>query len=121
MGRRKQNDGRKLLGVPDAKFAPTLANEENWQDPVARWEVKSGAQVGPIATRFLQWEAQSEAARSLGDTRPVMILAMPTGWGTEGLVVMRASHFAQVGEAARQALATPAPSQPDSHGPNTQR
>lgn len=118
MGRRKQNQGRKLLGVPDAKFAPTLANEENWQDPVARWEVKSGAQVGPVATRFLQWEKQSEAARAFGDPRPVMILMMPTGWGNEGLVVARASDLAQVFALARGAE-SPEPSPPSDRGPST--
>lgn len=109
-GRRKQNQGKKLVGVPTSRFSPTDANEENWKDPILRWEVKSGAQVKPIATKFLAIEDQSNAARSIGDCRPVALLAMPPQWGNEGLVVMRASDFRQLADAARQAVA-PAPSQ----------
>lgn len=97
--------GRKLMGVPNSQFSPTDANEENWKDPVLRWEVKSGAQVGPIATKFLAVEQQSEGSRSIGDSRPVALLAMPSQWGNEGLVVLRASAFAQICDLARQAEA----------------
>jgi hypothetical protein len=93
-GRRKQNEGKKVLGVPASRFSPTDANEENWKD-IIRWEVKSGAQVGPIATRYLQYEGQSEAARPIGDNRPFGVL-----------VVMRATAFRQLVELARQASET---------------
>lgn len=100
MGRRnrrsglaKQRAARKALGVPSPAFHGQLANEENWLAYFARVEVKSGAQVGPIATRYLKAEAQSEANRSLGDPRPFLMVAMPQGWGSEGLVVMRLSAF----------------------------
>jgi hypothetical protein len=106
-GLRKQRQGRKLVGVPDTKFAPKMGNEEGWEDPVARWEVKSGAQIEPVAKKFLAIEQQSDQSRALGDSRPVIGLLMPPGWGNEGLVLMRASAFSQIAETARQALDGP--------------
>lgn len=107
-GRRKQNQGKKLVGVPSSKFSPTDANEENWKDTVLRWEVKSGAQVKAIATKFLLVEGQSNASRAIGDSRPVALLAMPPQWGNEGLVVIRASSLRQILDLARQAEQGPA-------------
>lgn len=86
-GREKQTAARKALGVVD-RFQSRLGDEENWRLPWARVEVKSGAQVGPIATRFLKAEAQSEAARPVGDLRPFVMIAMPPGM-TDGLLIVR--------------------------------
>jgi hypothetical protein len=91
-GLRKQRIARKVLGVPDARFHGQLANEENWR---ANWrvEVKSGAQVGPIATRFLAAERQADANKAIGDPRPFMMVAMPDDWGSEGIVLIRLSDL----------------------------
>lgn len=92
----KQRKARKALGVPDPKFHGALANEENWLAYWARVEVKSGAQVRAVATRFLGAETQSDGNKSIGDPRPFIFVAMPEGWGSEGLVVMRLSAFRQL-------------------------
>jgi hypothetical protein len=60
-----------------------------------RLEVKSGVQVAPIATRFRAAEQQSNAARSLGDVRPFVLVAMPDG-DSDGLAIMRLSDFADL-------------------------
>jgi hypothetical protein len=60
-----------------------------------RVEIKAGAQVQPIATRFELAEHQSEQQRPLGDVRPFVFVAMPDDWGSEGLVIMRLSVFSQ--------------------------
>lgn len=80
-------------------FRGANGNEENWRGPF-RAEVKSGAQAGPVATRFLAAESQSEVTRPIGDTRPFVFVAMPNGWGDEGLVVVRVSKLADLIEAA---------------------
>jgi len=91
-GLRKQRLAKKALGVPSSRFAPTDGNEENWKH-FFRLEVKSGAQVGPIATRYLPAEAQSEKNRALGDNRPFAMVAMPKQWGSRGLVILRIEDF----------------------------
>lgn len=91
-GLRKQREARKALGVPNARNASQLSNEENWR-ATFRVEVKSGSQVGPVATRFLLAEQQSDANKSTGDPRPFLFVAMPKGWGSEGLVVLRLSEW----------------------------
>jgi hypothetical protein len=57
-----------------------------------RVEMKAGKQVGPIATRFDDARAQSEAARPIGDHRRFMMVAMPDGIN-DGIVLMRLSDF----------------------------
>jgi hypothetical protein len=56
-------------------------------------EVKSGAQVSPIATRFFAAEKQSAQAKAIGDIRPFVMVAMPDDT-QEGIVLMRLSQFA---------------------------
>ena len=70
-------------------------HEELWGGAV-RVEIKAGAQVGPIATRFRAAEQQSGASRALGDIRPFVFVAMPDDWGSEGLAIMRLSAFADL-------------------------
>lgn len=53
------------------------STEEHWRD-WARWEVKSGAQVDPVITRFEKARAQSELDRALGDSRPFVFAAVPS-------------------------------------------
>lgn len=87
------------MGIPMTMFRGANGNEELWSGPW-RVEVKSGAQVGPIATRYLSAEAQMEAAKRIGDTRPGFVVAMPSGWGSEGLLICRLSRFQAVVDAA---------------------
>src|SRR5690349_21239451 len=51
-------------------------HEEGWGGAL-RIESKAGAQVGPIATRYLAAKAQSEASRPVGDNRPFVMAASP--------------------------------------------
>ena len=95
-GRVKQNAARKALGVPDAGFSSKAANEENWRDPFFVDEVKSGKQCGPVATRFLLWERQAVQNRAVGDLRVPRVTAMPEGWGSDGIVMVRASVWKSV-------------------------
>lgn len=96
-GSRKQNEARKALGIPNARFASQMGHEERWLGNV-RAEVKAGMQVKALATRFLACEAQSEAARPIGDTRPFVAVFMPDGWGSDGLFVCRLSRLTDVME-----------------------
>lgn len=59
---------------------------------MVRIEVKAGAQVGPIDTRFRLAEAQSEAQRPIGDHRPFAMIAMPKDT-KDGLVIVRLSKI----------------------------
>jgi hypothetical protein len=69
-------------------------HEENWGGAF-RCEIKAGAQVGPIWTRFRDAKAQSDTAKSLGDNRPFVMVAMPDGT-TEGVVLMTLTEFTEV-------------------------
>jgi len=60
-----------------------------------RVEVKAGAQVGPIATRFDAARVQSESSKALGDIRPFLMVAMPDG-RSDGIVLMRLEEFAML-------------------------
>lgn len=98
-GKRKQAAARRQLEEvfgPATNFHTHKANEEGWTTWPVRCEVKSGAQVGPIATRYLAAEKQSEQQRSIGDVRPFFMVAMPKDWGTEGLVIVRLSTFREL-------------------------
>lgn len=101
-GMRKQREARKALealtGAEAAKFVGQLGNEESWHGLPLRVEVKSGAQTGPVWTKYAAAEAQSEATRPVGDNAPFVYVAM--GQRTsDGLVVFRLSQFARVVEA----------------------
>ena len=58
-GRSKQELARKLLKVPDNVGGKIPADEEDWNSNIL-FEVKSGKQVDPIATRFYNVESQSQ-------------------------------------------------------------
>lgn len=79
-GQRKQAKATTALGVPRSTISP---GHEEYLGGAVRIEVKAGAQVGPILTRYLAMEAQSEAARPFGDHRPFVAVAMPekVSWG----------------------------------------
>lgn len=101
-GRRKQRSAQKALetvtGVRVARFRGQAANEETWGFGI-RVEAKSGAQVGPTATRFLAAEAQSQASKRHGDSRPFAMASMPVGWGSDGIFSCRLSDLSRVVEA----------------------
>lgn len=108
-GQKAQTRARKLLDIPGAHRRSQLGNEENWRHPWFRFEVKSGQQVEPIATRFLAAEKQANAPvnRSIGDLRPFVMVAMPSGFGGDGLVVMRLRDWReQIGPALEEATAS---------------
>jgi hypothetical protein len=95
-GLARQSVARKALGVPGNKFGD--ANEENWSDNMFANEVKSGKQCGPLETWFRRVEGQVLANRAdHGDrSRPVRAVAMPEGWGDDGIVAMRLSAYREL-------------------------
>jgi NADH dehydrogenase/NADH:ubiquinone oxidoreductase subunit G len=101
-GMRKQREARKALervtGAEAARFAGQLGNEEAWSGLPLRVEVKSGAQVGPIWTRYAAAENQANASKAIGDARPFVMVAM--GQKTsDGLALVRLSELARFVEA----------------------
>lgn len=95
-GMRKQREARKALealtGARAATFVGQLGNEESWTGLPLRVEVKSGAQVGPIWTRYAAAESQSEATRPSGNTDPFCMVAMGQKT-TDGLFICRLSKL----------------------------
>jgi len=86
-GDSKARRARKALGIGGANSR----HEEHWAGHL-RLEVKAGAQVAPIATRFYAAENQSKASKSVGDIRPFVMVAMPDET-TDGIVLIRLSEF----------------------------
>lgn len=84
----KARRARKVLGITGAN----TRHEEHWGGSL-RVEVKAGAQISPIATRFHAAERQSAQAKSIGDHRPFVMVAMPDD-EKDGIVLMRLSEFA---------------------------
>jgi len=93
VGQDRQRRARKALGIPKAKQAGTLGNEEHWRGAF-RVEVKAGAQTKPAATRFLRDESQSLASKAEGDPRPFLDVLMPDGM-KDGIVQLRLSTWRQ--------------------------
>ena len=91
LGKKRQAKGARSIGLPVSNMRP--GNEEAWGGTV-RVESKSGAIVGPIWTRYLAAEAQSEAQRPYGDHRPFVYLASPDDG--DGLVIFRQSQVDDV-------------------------
>ncbi len=97
-GHRKQSLARKALEDlfgSEALFHGRKANEEAWTHLPVRVEVKAGAQVKPIETRFLAAEKQATTAKATGDPRPFVFIAMPDGM-TDGLFVCRLSTLKEL-------------------------
>lgn len=97
-GHRKQSLARKALEElfgAEALFHGRKANEEAWTHLPVRVEVKAGAQVKPIETRFLAAEKQATTAKATGDPRPFVFIAMPDGM-TDGLFVCRLSTLKEL-------------------------
>jgi len=101
MGRRNRRKGqvkqravRKVLNLKAEKWSGRTGNEETWNASNLRFEVKSGKQVQPVATRYVAARNQSDAARSMGDHRPFVFVAAPDG--SSPLVVVRADELPEV-------------------------
>lgn len=86
----KARRARKMLGIAGAN----TRHEELWGGAL-RVEIKAGAQVEPIATRYRAAEQQSEQHRAIGDIRPFVLVAMPDG-ESDGLATMRLSVLADL-------------------------
>jgi hypothetical protein len=91
-GQTKQRAAAKAVGITINRIG--AGHEENYGGAL-RVEVKAGAQVGPIFTRYLNARAQSEQARPIGDNRPFVFLAMPDGT-SGGLAVVALEDLEQV-------------------------
>lgn len=91
-GKAKQRKAARQLGIGDGRFVP--ANEENWAGLFAN-EVKSGKQVGPITNWFTRVEHQVVANQPDHGAlrRPTRAVAMPDGWGDDGIVAVRLSAW----------------------------
>jgi hypothetical protein len=89
-GDAKARRARKKLGLG----GHLTRHEENWGG-VFRTEVKAGAQVGPIYTRFKDAKNQSDAAKALGDNRPFVMVAMPDGTSA-GIILMDLDEFVEL-------------------------
>ena len=87
----KQRKAAIGLGLATSKFLPS---DEEAMAGAWRMECKSGKRdAGPVWTAFVNSEAQSEAARPVGDVRPFAAVFMPPGQGSDGLVVVRLSTW----------------------------
>ncbi len=106
-GMRKQRMARKTLEntfqAEAAKFIGQLGNEEAWHGLPVRSEIKAGAQVRPIWTRFIVAEEQSQRSRAIGDLRPFVMVAM-ADHTSDGLAVFRMSQFQAILEAFVDAI-----------------
>ena len=95
-GMRKQNEARKQLRIPNARFRSNMGNEENWRGEI-RFEVKAGKQVQSIWNKFLDMESQSD--KNLSDfgtqSKPFVGILTPDGT-TDGLVMFRIKDIENV-------------------------
>lgn len=95
LGLTKQAKAARAVGIPRSSISP---GHEEYLPGRLRVEVKAGAQVGPIWTRYRAARAQSEAQRPIGDHRPFAMLAMPTGTSS-GLLICDLDHIVEVAAA----------------------
>ena len=101
-GKRAEREMRKRVGASVATTMHAAIGEEAWTHQVFRDECKAGAQVGPIATRFLAAERQAEQNRRIGDNRAFRYLARPDGM-PGGIVCLRGDVWDSVVEPALRA------------------
>lgn len=93
-GKAGQRQARTALRLNPERFKNREANEESWRARV-RVEVKTGAQVGPIATRYVAARNQSDAHRAIGDLRPFVFAAVPDG-SDELLIIAKRDLYAVI-------------------------
>ena len=89
-GDSKARSARRRLGLSGAN----TRHEEHWRGAL-RVEIKAGAQVKPIFTRFEAAKGQSDAGKSMGDLRPFAMVAMPDG-SSDGIVLMSLNEFSSI-------------------------
>lgn len=92
-GDNKARKARRALGLSATGKAGTR-HEEHWGG-MLRVEVKAGAQVHAIATRFNHAKGQSDEAKAFGDVRPFAMIAMPDG-SSDGIVLMTLKEFSEL-------------------------
>lgn len=88
-GQQKQAKAVTALGIPRSSIHP---GHEEFLPGAVRVEVKAGAQIKPAVTAYLRCEAQSEAQRPIGDTRPFVAVMMPDGT-SDGFCMVRLSNL----------------------------
>ena len=95
-GMRKQNEARKQLRIPNAKFRSNMGNEENWRGNL-RFEVKAGKQIESIWNKFKKMEEQSDVNNPEHGTgrRPFVGVIKPDGT-SDGLVMFKISDIENV-------------------------
>ena len=95
-GDSKARSARRRLHLSGAN----TRHEEHWRGAL-RVEIKSGAQIKPIFTRFEDARLQSKAGKASGDIRPFAMVAMPDG-SSDGIVLMSLEEFSNLFEALLQ-------------------
>lgn len=85
------------LGTAPKGFA--TSSEEAWRVPWARLEVKTGAQAGPVHTRWEAARNQSNVSRPLGDGRPFVFVAWTGKNGEPPLAVIELAELVTLMEA----------------------
>lgn len=101
-GDRRATKARKALGISGVNSR----HEEVWGGNL-RVESKAGAQCKPAVTAFERCEAQSEAARPVGDTRPFAAILSRDGSG-DAVFACRLSQVHEVAAAVLENLAAEA-------------
>jgi hypothetical protein len=86
-GKARHRRFAKRAGLDVGRF--NTSQEEAWRDPF-RWEVKSGAQIGPVLTAWRKARDQSELTRPIGDPRPFAFGVEPLSASEPALVVLEA-------------------------------
>jgi len=92
-GDAKARHARRKLGLSATGHAGSR-HEEHWSG-FFRVEVKAGAQVKAIKTKFNDAHNQSNYAKALGDNRPFVMVAMPEG-NSDGIVLMTLNEFSEL-------------------------
>lgn len=99
-GDRKARNARKTLAISGAN----TRHEELWGGAL-RMEVKAGKIVAPAVTAYKKNEAQSEAARPVGDNRPFVAVWMPDG-DSDGFFCGRLSKAVEIATAILENVAS---------------
>jgi hypothetical protein len=94
----KARKARAALAIPGVN-----SRHEEHTGGTVRWEAKAGAQIQPMWTAFRKAEAQSEAARPVGDNRPFVMTAAPDG-ESDQIVAFRLSKVREVTAALAEQL-----------------
>lgn len=94
-GLQKQRVARRAIGVPDAAFARMLSDEERWNHPQFRCEVKSGQLARSVDTQYRKAAKQADSNKAIGDARPLLLALMPKDSAT-GYVILQLPTWQRV-------------------------